>query len=63
VTGHRERAFQAIVNACHYSTSSLAKPLRSFTIHRELGVLEKLSMAFLTVHDELEFAFTLLWKP
>jgi hypothetical protein len=52
-----------IVNACRNSTSSLAKPLRSFTIHREFGVLEKLSMALSTVHDELEFVFTLLWKP
>ena len=51
------------MNACKFPTSSLAKPLRGLTIHRELQRLEEIPSGFVTVHDELEFVFTLLWKP
>jgi hypothetical protein len=40
-SGQKNQRFQVIVNGCEQSTSSLAKPLRGFTIRREYEALGK----------------------
>jgi hypothetical protein len=50
----KNQRFQVIVNGCKQSTSSLAKPLRGFPIHREYEAPGKLVTT--------DRVFTLSWN-